>query len=135
MLPEADGKARVADSGGRGFGRVADSGIASSGASASEPTISFTHHFVPYWNDNKVARNLREHGVSFDEAETVFEDFSGVEFVDHDHSDDELRFARMALSRASGARHLAREDPRGRGAASPGPRRRGRGVRRRRRQA
>jgi uncharacterized protein len=44
------------------------------------------------WNDNKAIRNLSKHGVSFDEAKTVFNDPLYVDFYDPDHSDDEERY-------------------------------------------
>lgn len=50
------------------------------------------------WNDKKAARNLVEHGVSFDEAKTVFDDPLYVDFYDPDHSYDEHRFIIMGQS-------------------------------------
>lgn len=44
------------------------------------------------WNLNKAASNLLKHGVSFDEACTVFEDALYVDFYDPDHSYDEHRY-------------------------------------------
>lgn len=44
------------------------------------------------WDKNKAAVNLSKHGVSFDEAETVFDDPLYVDFYDPDHSYDEHRF-------------------------------------------
>ena len=44
------------------------------------------------WDDNKALRNLSKHGVSFDEAKTVFDDPLYVDFYDPDHSDDEERY-------------------------------------------
>jgi uncharacterized DUF497 family protein len=41
------------------------------------------------WDKNKVAANLGKHGISFDEAETVFADPLYVDFYDPDHSYDE----------------------------------------------
>ena len=41
------------------------------------------------WEENKAAYNLSKHGVSFDEARTVFEDTFYVDFYDPDHSYDE----------------------------------------------
>ena len=38
------------------------------------------------WNQNKAASNLLKHGVSFDEAKTVFDDPLYVDFYDPDHS-------------------------------------------------
>ena len=44
------------------------------------------------WSENKAASNLSKHGVSFEEAKTVFEDPLYVDFYDPDHSDDEERY-------------------------------------------
>lgn len=43
------------------------------------------------WNSRKAATNLRKHGISFDEASTVFDDTLALIFPDDDHSTDELR--------------------------------------------
>lgn len=43
------------------------------------------------WSDVKAAANLRNHGVSFDEAETAFEDDLALIIPDEWHSDDEPR--------------------------------------------
>jgi uncharacterized protein len=44
------------------------------------------------WNDDKAVRNLSKHGVSFDEAKTVFNDPLYIDFYDPDHSDAEERY-------------------------------------------
>jgi uncharacterized DUF497 family protein len=44
------------------------------------------------WNKNKAASNLSKHGVSFDEARTVFDDNFYVDFYDPDYSYDEHRY-------------------------------------------
>ena len=44
------------------------------------------------WSENKAASNLSKHGVSFEEAKTVFEDPLYVDFYDPDHSEDEERY-------------------------------------------
>jgi hypothetical protein len=41
------------------------------------------------WHGTKAAANMRKHGVSFDEAATVFADTLSHAFPDQDHSDDE----------------------------------------------
>jgi uncharacterized protein len=51
------------------------------------------------WDKNKAAANLAKHGVSFDEARTVFDDPLFVDFYDPDHSDDETRFILVGESR------------------------------------
>ena len=43
------------------------------------------------WDRRKGAANLRKHGVSFDEASTVFHDPLTLIFDDEDHSEDETR--------------------------------------------
>ena len=50
------------------------------------------------WNENKAKANLVKHGVSFDEAKTVFADPSYVDFYDPDHSDDEERYVIIGQS-------------------------------------
>ena len=43
------------------------------------------------WDQRKVTSNLRKHGVSFDEASTVFRDQLACIFDDETHSDQEQR--------------------------------------------
>ena len=43
------------------------------------------------WDEDKAAANLRKHGVTFDEASTVFADSLAVIFDDEEHSLDEIR--------------------------------------------
>jgi uncharacterized DUF497 family protein len=44
------------------------------------------------WDSEKVTANLSKHGVSFDEARTVFDDPLYVDFYDPDHSVEEQRY-------------------------------------------
>ncbi|BBC22795.1 BrnT family toxin [Pseudanabaena sp. ABRG5-3] len=44
------------------------------------------------WDENKAIKNLAKHGVSFDEAKTIFDDPLYVDFYDLDHSEDEERY-------------------------------------------
>lgn len=44
------------------------------------------------WDEEKAKLNFEKHGVSFDEAETVFDDPLFVDFHDPDHSYDEHRY-------------------------------------------
>jgi uncharacterized DUF497 family protein len=46
----------------------------------------------------KAARNRRKHGVSFDEASSVFRDPFAITFDDPDHSLDERRFTTIGVS-------------------------------------
>ncbi len=43
-------------------------------------------------DQNKARTNLLKHGVSFDEAKTVFDDLFYIDFYDPDYSDDEDRY-------------------------------------------
>lgn len=43
------------------------------------------------WNKDKAAANRNKHGVSFEEAKTVFDDSLAVIFDDEIHSMDEQR--------------------------------------------
>lgn len=50
------------------------------------------------WDVNKAAVNLVKHGVSFDEAKTVFDDPLYIDFYDPDHSDNEHRYIIVGMS-------------------------------------
>lgn len=50
------------------------------------------------WDEKKHALNKRKHGVSFDEAQTVFTDEKGLLLHDPDHSLNEDRFVLLGLS-------------------------------------
>jgi uncharacterized DUF497 family protein len=50
------------------------------------------------WDERKGRANVRKHGVSFEEAATVFKDENAMEYFDPDHSDDEDRFILLGLS-------------------------------------
>jgi len=52
------------------------------------------------WDPKKAAANLRDHGVSFEEAATVFGDLLAVTFDDPDHSIGEHRWLTFGLSSA-----------------------------------
>lgn len=52
------------------------------------------------WDSSKAAANLHKHGVSFEEAGTVFGDPMGLTFDDPDHSTGEQRFLTFGVSRA-----------------------------------
>ncbi|NER48056.1 MAG: BrnT family toxin [Symploca sp. SIO1B1] len=53
------------------------------------------------WDPNKAQSNLKKHGISFNEAATVFGDFLSVTFPDPDHSIGESRYVTIGLSRFS----------------------------------
>lgn len=44
------------------------------------------------WDEAKAGVNLAKHGVTFDEAKTVFDDPLYVDFYDPEHSVDEHRY-------------------------------------------
>lgn len=50
------------------------------------------------WDPRKAAGNLRKHGVSFDEARTVFADEHGLLIDDPEHSTQEDRFILLGVS-------------------------------------
>ena len=65
------------------------------------------------WDPAKAARNLAKHGVSFDEASTVFGDPLAGTILDPQHSDEEPRFVTIGLStsrRLVTVAHAERED-------------------------
>ncbi len=50
------------------------------------------------WDARKALRNLAKHGVSFEEAATVFSDADALEFDDVEHSGPEMRSVRIGFS-------------------------------------
>lgn len=50
------------------------------------------------WDPKKARSNERKHGVSFDEAQTVFSDENGLLLDDPDHSEREARYLMLGLS-------------------------------------
>ena len=50
------------------------------------------------WDARKAARNLAKHGVSFEEAASVFIDPDALEWEDLEHSHHENRFKRLGIS-------------------------------------
>ena len=65
------------------------------------------------WDPDKALRNLSKHGVSFQEAATVFGDPMAVTYFDPDHSEEEDRFLTFGHSSAGGllvVSHTDRED-------------------------
>jgi uncharacterized DUF497 family protein len=56
------------------------------------------------WDKHKNRTNQKKHGVSFEEAQTVFYDDNAIQFWDDDHSEGEDRF--LLLGRSSKMRIL-----------------------------
>ncbi|MEM7078001.1 MAG: BrnT family toxin [Pseudomonadota bacterium] len=65
------------------------------------------------WDQRKASSNLKAHGVSFDEAKSVFYDDFAVQFYDEEHSDIEDRFIMLGTSNSARLLivvHCIRED-------------------------
>jgi hypothetical protein len=62
------------------------------------------------WDDKKAATNTRKHGVSFQEAATVFEDPLAITFPDPDHSGSEHRYITFGMSQSNRLLVLAHTD-------------------------
>jgi uncharacterized DUF497 family protein len=56
------------------------------------PSIEFE------WDQEKAQSNRDKHGVSFEEAQTVFDDPLYVDFYDPDHSENENRYIIIGTS-------------------------------------
>ena len=50
------------------------------------------------WDENKNRINQRKHGISFDEASSVFYDDRAILFDDPQHSTEEERFLLLGMS-------------------------------------
>lgn len=53
------------------------------------------------WDEAKSQANLKKHGVSFEEAKSVFFDEYAVQFYDDGHSSEEDRFIMLGMSNQS----------------------------------
>jgi uncharacterized DUF497 family protein len=54
--------------------------------------------YVFEWDSAKAIANVRKHGVTFDEASTVFGDPLALLMPDPDYSDDEARYLLLGTS-------------------------------------
>ena len=52
------------------------------------------------WDEIKNRANKKKHGVSFEEAQTVFLDENAIRYFDPDHSENEDRFIMLGISYA-----------------------------------
>ena len=50
------------------------------------------------WDEEKSRSNFRKHGVSFEEAKTVFNDPFAISIDDPDHSDEDERYIDIGIS-------------------------------------
>ena len=53
------------------------------------------------WDPKKAESNVKDHGVSFDEATTVFGDLLAMNMPDPDHSEGEQRYLVLGMSGTS----------------------------------
>ena len=53
------------------------------------------------WDLRKADANLKKHGVSFPEAQSVFYDDYALQFYDEDHAETEHRFVMLGTSNRS----------------------------------
>ena len=53
------------------------------------------------WDFQKALSNFKKHGVSFEEAKSVFYDELAIQFYDAKHSQDEDRFLMLGMSNQS----------------------------------
>ena len=75
----------------------------------TEQTDKSAKPYFPYnvcmikfeWDPSKASLNVKKHGVTFDEAKTVFFDEFAVQFFDGSHSTTEDRFLMLGLSSLS----------------------------------
>jgi hypothetical protein len=50
------------------------------------------------WDEVKATNNLTKHGISFEEAKTIFNDPLSISIPDPDHSADEMRYIDIGMS-------------------------------------
>ena len=50
------------------------------------------------WDAQKAEDNQRKHGVSFEDARSIFGDMNALTFYDGEHSDDEVRFLTVGFA-------------------------------------
>ena len=50
------------------------------------------------WDSKKARSNFHKHGVSFEDAATVFKDANALSIVDHGHSINEERWMTLGIS-------------------------------------
>jgi uncharacterized protein len=64
------------------------------------------------WDPARARANSRKHGVSFDEAKTVFRDMLALRVYDGEHSWDEERFIIIGMCRSGSTRENYEEKSR-----------------------
>lgn len=53
------------------------------------------------WDPNKAVRNAKDHGVTFEQAATVFLDARLLSQLDEEHAEDEERWLSLGLDKAA----------------------------------
>ena len=66
------------------------------------------------WDLAKAVRNVEKHGISFDEAKTVFQDPLFITVIDDEHSADEERYITIGMSGQGRLLMVAHTDREGR---------------------
>lgn len=51
------------------------------------------------WDEEKARVNLERHGISFEDAQSAFDDVNLLDSIDESHSDTELRFNLIGLTK------------------------------------
>ena len=60
---------------------------------------TYNVHMIRFeWDTAKAVTNIKKHGVSFEEAKSVFFDDFAVQFFDQENSDTEDRFLMLGMS-------------------------------------
>lgn len=60
-------------------------------------TYFSTDQFDFVWDEDKNRKNIKKHGISFEIALMVFDDELRLEYLDLDHSQDEVRYRTIGL--------------------------------------
>lgn len=50
------------------------------------------------WDENKNRKNIKKHGIPFEEAKTVFFDENAIEYFDKNNSNEEERYFMLGFS-------------------------------------
>lgn len=64
-------------------------------------TIEYIQNMRFDWDESKNRSNFKQHGVWFEEAQTIWADLESIEFFDPEHSSNENRFIRIGHSTRS----------------------------------
>jgi hypothetical protein len=85
-----------------------------SGQFDHNPFHTYNVHMIKFeWNPGKASANMKKHGISFEEAKSVFYDDLAIQFFDDDSSESEERFILLGVSNESNVLivcHCERQD-------------------------